>query len=309
MGAAKIAAAVIVCIVIVAGGVWAFSMMPSPDKSATMIIDFTAADRLAGEQDAVTSAVKIYKLTDGKYTLSETVTMSTAAKASVMKYTTGEKLFLKLYDDSDTSICTQYQTMIVPQATAANVYDGAFQIQLDFTDKGDTAKDIGLEEANGTAIAASSTVDVTASGYDTAYATWEMFLRAQDSNTGYVNSYNFLKSYENNQYLVIDCSGTGWDSTVMLGGGWQVYDKADTRYFVKELDNEVMTRIEQSDGSFNPDGRLRLTFTLDLTGYEASDSVTFNYQYMWYSSFEHFKTASNWGADTAETAEVITIQY
>lgn len=302
--------AIVVVVIVIAAGLWVYTALPSgPDQqSATMVIDFTATDKLAGSQDATTSAVEIYRFEGGKYELAETVTMDAAAKASILTYTTGEELWLKLYDASDTSICTQYANYIVPFADPSEIYGQAFQVNLAFVDKGDTAKDIAITESNGTAIAASSTVDCSNSGYDAAYATWEFDVRALDDDSGYMNTYNFLKDYENYHYLVIDASGTGWDSTTLLStAGWQVYERADTRYFVYKMSNTDLTRDKKSTGEYDPDGRFKLTTTWDLTGITTGDSVTFNYQYMWYSSFAHFQATGSWGTDTAETAEVITI--
>ena len=302
--------AIVVVILIIAAGLWVYTALPQgPDnQSATMVIDFTATDKLAGSQDATTSAVEIYRYQDGKYELQESVTIDAAAKASILTYTTSEELWLKLFDASDTSVCTQYMNYIVPFADPSEIYGQAFQVKLDFVDKGDTAKDIGITESNGTAIADASSVDTSASGYDTAYATWEFDLRALDDDSGYTNTYNFLKGYENWHYLVIDASGTGWDSiTLLSGAGWQVYERADTRYFVYKLSNDDLTRDLKSTGEYDPDGRFKLTTTWDLTGITTGDSVTFNYQYMWYSSFAHFQATGDWGADTAETEETITI--
>ena len=300
----------IVIILIIAGGLWVYSALPQgPDqRTSTMVIDFTAVDKLAGSQDAATSAVSIYRFTGGTYELQETVTMAAAATASVLTYTTGEELWLKLYDATDTSVCTQYMNFIVPFADPSEIYGQAFQVKLDFVDKGDTAKDISITESNGTAIAASASIDTSKSGYNSAYATWEFDIRALDDDSGYVNTYNFLKGYENYHYLVLDASGTGWDSVTLLStAGWQVYERADVRYFVYKLSNEDLTRDAKSDGSYDPAGRFKLTATFDLTGITSGDSVTLNYQYMWYSSFANFQATGSWGADTAETAELVTI--
>ena len=302
--------AAVVVVLILAAGLWVYSALPSgPDNQmATMVLDLTPLDSLAGSQDAATSAVGIYRFEDARYELQETVTMDAAAKASVLTYTTGEELWLKLYDGTDTSVCTQYMNYIVPFADPSEIYGQAFQVKLDFVDRGNTAKDISITESNGTAMAASGLFDMSGSGYDTAYATWEFDLRALDDDTGYINTYNFLKAYENYHYLVIDASGTGWDSVTLLSSvGWTVYERADTRYFVYKLSNDDLTRDKKSTGEYDPDGRFKLTTTWDLTGITAGDSVTFNYQYMWYSSFQHFQASGSWGVDTAETAEVITL--
>lgn len=302
--------AIVVVVIIVAAGLWVYSALPQgPDRqSATMVIDFTATDKYAGSQDAATSAVDIYRFEGGKYELSESVTMDAAAKATILTYSTGEELWLRTFDASDTSVCTQFMNFIVPFADPSEIYGQAFQVNLEFIDKGDTAKDIAITESNGTAIADSSTVDTSNSGYDTTYATWEFDIRALDDDSGYMNTHNFLREYENYHYLMIDASGTGWDSVTLLStAGWQVYERADTRYFVYKLSNDDLTRDLKSTGEYDPDGRFKLTTTWDLTGITGGDSVTFNYQYMWYSSFAHFQATGDWGVDTSETAEVITI--
>ena len=303
--------AAVAIVLIIAAGLWVYTALPQgPDnQTATMVLDLTPVDALAGSQDAATSAVNIYRLEAGKYELQETVTMDAAAKASVLTYTTGEELWLKLYDGTDTSVCTQYMNFIVPFADPSEIFGQAFQVKLDFVDKGDTAKDIGITESNGTAIAASARVDQTGSSYDTALATWEFDIRAMDDNSGYTNTFNFLKGYENYHYLMIDASGTGWDSVTLLSSaGWQVYERANTRYFVYKLSNDDLTRDLKSTGEYDPDGRFKLTTTWDMTGITTGDSVTFNYQYMWYSSFARFQASGDWGADTAETAEYVTIE-
>ena len=310
MGAGRIAAYVVIAIIVVSGGIWVFSALPQAPvgQAATMVIDFSAVDKIAGGADAATSAVSIYKLIDGAYDLSETVTISGAATASTLTYTTGATLFLKMFDASDTSICTQYLTWTVPLADPSEIYGQAFQVALSFTDKGDTAKDISIIESNGTALANSAKVNTSESGYDTAYATWEFNLRAMDDNSGYVNTDNFLKGYSNDHYLILSATGTGWDSTVLLSiSGWQIFEKASVRYFVYKLSDSDLTRKLLSDGSYDPAGRFTLSATFDLIGITSGDSVTLAYEYRWYSSVEHFIAASNWGSDSAATSESITI--
>jgi len=311
MGAGKIVAIVVIAIICVAGGIWVFSALPQAPvgQAATMVIDFSAIDKIAGGADAATSAVSIYSLIDGAYDLKETVTIAAAATASTLTYTTGQQLFLKMFDATDTSICTQYMAWTVPLADPSEIYGQAFQVALSFTDKGDTAKDISITESNGTAIADSATINTSDSGYDTAYATWEFNLRAMDDNSGYVNTDNFLKGYSNDHYLICSATGTGWDSTVLLSTtGWQIFEKASVRYFVYQLSDTDLTRKLLSDGSYDPAGRFTLSATFDFTGITAGDSVTFAYEYRWYSSVEQFIAASNWGSDTAATSESLTIE-
>jgi len=310
MGAGKAIAIVVVAIVMIAGGIWVYSALPKAPvgQSATMVIDFSAIDEIAGGADAATSAVTIYRMEGGVYDLQESVTISAAATASTLTYTSGETLYLKLYDGTDTSICTQYQTFTVPLADPSEIYGQAFQVALKFIDRGDTAKDISITESNGTAIADAATVDASNSGYDSAYATWEFNIRAMDDNSGYRNTDNFLKGYSNDHYLVLSATGTGWDSCVLLSeAGWQIFDKASTRYFVYKLSDTDLTRKLLSDGSYDPDGRFSLTTTFDFTGITSGDSVTFTYEYRWYSSVDHFVDTSAWGANTAATSESVTI--
>lgn len=310
MGVGKIVAAVVILIIVAAGGLWVYSSLPKAavGQAATMVIDFSAIDEIAGGQDAATSAVIIYKLEDGAYDLQETVTIAAAATASLLTYTTGETLFLKLYDATDTSICTQYLTFTVPLADPSEIYGQAFQVPLKFIDKGDTAKDISITEDNGTAIASSAAVDCSASGYDAAFATWEFNLRAMDDNVGYKNTDNFLKGYSNDHYLILSATGTGWDSTVLLSdSGWTIFEKASVRYFVRQLSDTDLTRKLLSDGSYDPVGRYTLSATFDLTGITSGDSVTLAYEYRWYSSVAQFQAASNWGSDTAATSEFVTV--
>lgn len=304
-------AAIVVLIVVIGGSLYFFSVIPgSSDDPVTMIIDFTAWDSLAGSQDATTSAVDIYRMVDGNLVAQETVTMDAASKASALTYSSGEVLYLKYYDSTDTSVCTQYVKLTVPQADPSWIYDGAFQISLPFVDRGDTAKDILIQYHNNTAIANAATLDVTNESWDSNFAEIDFELRALNDDTGYINSYNFLRGYDNNHYIVLKATGTGWDSVVMVSGGWDIFDiGGSSRYFVKALDNDDVTRDKQSTGEYDPDGTLMLPMVFDFTGFESGDSVTFAYEYRWYSSVAKLKAESNWGVDTAATSESVTIQY
>lgn len=307
----RIAAGIIVVIIVVAGGLWVYEALPkAPEgKAATMVIDFTPWDGLAGAQDAATSAVTIYRLSDGNYVSQETVTMDAAAKASTLVYTSLEVIYLKLYDATDTSVCTQYQKFTVPLADPSEIYGQAFQVSLEFVDKGNTVKDILIQDHNNTAFAAASTLDVTNNSWDTDYAEIDLEIRALDDDSGYVNSNNFLRGYGNYHYIVMSASGTGWDSVNLQTSGWQIEDKASTRYFVYKVSDEELTRDKQENGEFDPDGTLTKNLVFDFTGFEAGDSVTFTYEYRWYSCWDHFKASSAWGSDTAGTTETVTIQY
>jgi len=311
MGAGKIAAAVIVCVIIVAGGLYAFSMIPGGgDNPTTMTIKFSAMDTLAGSQDAATSAIDIYRLIDGGLVKQETVTCDALQKESGIVYTSGESLYFKLYDATDTSLCTQFVTWTVPSADPAAVYDGSFQCTASMIDKGDTAKDILIQYHNNTAIADSATLDVTNESWDSNYAEIDLELRALDDDSGYRNTYNFIREYDNDHFIVIKCSGTGWDSVNLLSGsGFQQFEKASARYFVIPLTNEDVTRDLQAAGQYDPDGTFSKSMVFDLTGFEVGDSVTLAYEYRWYASWDYFKTSSSWGVDSSSTAESVTVQY
>lgn len=307
----RVLGVVVIAIILVAGGLWVYSALPKAPQgqAATMVIDFTPWDGLAGAQDAATSAVTIYRLSDGNYVSQETVTMDAAAKASTLTYTSLEVLYLKLYDGTDTSVCTQYQKFTVPLADPSEVYGQAFQVSLEFVDKGDTAKDILIQYSNNTAIADAATLDVTNESWDTTYAELDLEIRALDDDSGYINSNNFLKGYNNYHYIVMKASGTGYDSVNLLSSGWSVLDKASARYFVYKVSDTELTRDLQSTGEYDPAGTLVKNMVFDFTGFEAGDSVTFVYEYRWYSCWDHFKDTSSWGSDTAATSESVTIEY
>jgi len=310
MGSGKLVAGLLIAVILVAGVLYVISMTPlDPGDPVTMIIDFTGMDQYLGERDADTTAIDIYRLKDGSLVKQESITLNAASHPSALTYTSGEELYIKLYDSTDTSLCTQYLKLIVPGADPAAIYDGAFQVTLWTVDRGDTAKDILIQYHNNTAIADSTTLDVTNESWDSNYAELDFEIRALDDDTGYWSSFNFLNEYGNNHYLVMKASGTGWDSMNLLSSGWQVYDKASARYFVRALTNEDVSRDKQAIGVYDPDGTMSFSMTWDLTGFESGDSVTLDYEYRWYSCWDHFQTSSSWGVNTAATSESVTVQY
>jgi len=308
----KAVAVIIVLVTAVAGGMWLLSATPqaAEQQAATMVIDFTAIDFYAGGAAAATSAVGIYRLVGSDHVLQETVTITGAATASSLTYTSLETIYLKMYDASDTSICTQYVPFTVPLADPSEIYGQAFQVRLNFVDKGDTAKDILIQYHNNTDIADSATIDVTNNSFDTSYAEIDLEVRALNDDTGYVNTDNFVKGYGNNHYLVMSASGTGYDSCNLLTKqGWQQFEKASVRYFVLNLDDTDLTRDLLGEGQYDPDGKLALSLVFDWTGFDTGDSVTLTYEYRWYSCLTNFQDMSSWGTDTAATSESVTVQY
>ena len=302
---------IVVLVVAVAGGMWLLNATPqaAEQQAATMVIDFTAIDFYAGGADAATSAVGIYRLVSSDHVLQETVTITGAATASSLTYTSLETIYLKLYDATDTSICTQFVPFTVPLADPSEIYGQAFQVRLNFVDKGDTAKDILIQYHNNTAIAASATLDVTNESWDSSYAELDLEIRALNDDTGYVNTDNFIRGYGNNHYLVMSASGTGYDSFNLLTQGWQQFEKASVRYFVLALSDTDLTRDLLGEGHYDPDGKLAMSLVFDFTGFESGDSVTFTYEYRWYSSLTNFQDMSSWGVDAAATTETVTVQY
>ena len=309
MSKAKILAIALTAIVILAGGFYILNSFTGTKEPVSMLIDWTVMDQYLGERDAATTEIDIYRLLDSNLVKQENIVLDAANHPSALVYTSGEELYVHMYDEVDTSLCTQYLQVTVPQADAAAVYDGAFQITLFSVDKGDTAKDILIQYHNNTAIAASATLDVTNESWDSNYAEIDFEMRVQNDDTGYWNSFNFLNEYDNDHFVILKATGTGWDSMNLLTSGWTVYDKASARYFVKALDNNDASRDKQAKGVFNPDGVMATAMVWDLTGFESGDSVTLTYEYRWYSSWAQFQASSAWGVNTAATSESVTVQY
>ena len=310
MGKGKLVAGLLIVVILVAGGLYVLSQLPGGNTdTVTMIIDFTAMDQYLGERDADTTEIDIYRILDSVLVKQENIVLDAASHPSALTYTSGEELYLHLYDESDTSLCTQYLKVVVPAADPAAIYDGAFQITLWTVDRGNTAKDILIQYHNNTAIANSATLDVTNESWNTNYAELDFEIRALDDDTGYWNTFNFLNEYDNKHFIVFKASGTGWDSMNLLSSGWTVFDKASARYFVKALDNNDVSRDKQAVGIYDPDGTMAMSMTWDLTGFESGDSVTLAYEYRWYSSWDHFQDSSSWGVNTAATSESVTVQY
>lgn len=306
-----IAAVLIVAVILAAGYFGVFSIGgQNPGSPGTLPISFSALDLYAGSQDATTSAVTVYKLSNGNYLEQETVTINAANVDSTRDYTTNEVLFFKLYDATDTSVCTQYQVWTVPSADASNVYNGKFRLDLDFIDRGDTAIDTYLTEFNGTAIADAASVDCSNSGYDSAYATWTYSIRQPTDDKGYTNSYNFLNGYGNYHYAVIKVSGTGWDRCVLLDSGVKTFERNNILYVCYPLGNDDLTRDKISDNSYDPIGKKDVVMTWDFTSITSGDSVTFEYSYRYYADWDNFKSTGSWGINAATspaTPETVTI--
>jgi len=295
------------------GGMYLFTLYepPVPGTVATLPIDFTPMDRLAGTQDAATSAVLIYN-TD--LVLLETVTMDAASKASVLQYTTGDIIGIYVKDATDTSICEEYHWYTVPRASEAEVYGQAFQFTVWQTDRNE-APPMNVE-SEGTAIADDELEDLTTNGWNTAYAYIDFEIRPATDDLGYINTFNFLRGYDNNHYFVIsiaDVSGStlgGWYKVNLLGGGVQSLDRNDIRYYCFALSDTDLERDLQSDGTYDPTGLWQRNLAFDITSFAAGNNVTVTYQYHMYASWDHFVSSGSWGADLESmTAETFHIQY
>lgn len=303
----------IILIAGIAGGLYLFTMYEPavPGTVATLPIDFTPMDRLAGTQDAATSAVLIYN-TD--LVLLETVTMDAASKASVLQYTTSQVIGIYVKDATDTSICEEYHWYTVPRASDAEVYGQAFQFTVWQTDRNE-APPMNVESA-GAAIADNELEDLTTNGWNTAYAYIDFELRPATDDLGYINTFNFLRGYDNNHYFVIsieDVSGSttgGWFAVNLLGGGALSLDRNDVRYYCFALSDTDLERDLQSDGTYNPTGLWQRNLAFDITSFVAGNNVTVTYQYHMYASWDHFVSSGSWGADLESmTAETFHIQY
>ena len=304
----------IILIAGIAGGLYLFGMAPDvaePGTVATLVIDFTPMDRLAGSQDAATSAVAIYNT---ELVLLETVTMDAASKASVLQYTTGDVIGLHINDATDASICDQYLWVTLPLASAAEVYGQAFQYTIWNVDREVTIPMSVTED--GVDVADDAIKDLSTDGWDTAYAYIDFELRPETSNMGYVNSENFLRGYGNNHYFYLDiydvvADNGGWYKFNILGGNAVTLDRNNHRYYCWELSDTDIERNLRSDGTFDPTGLWEVNLAVDLTSFIAGNNITIDYRYIMYADWDNFVSTGSWGADLEGDAadEPFFIQY
>ena len=315
MNAKSAIAIAIIGIICIAGGLYVYSIAPvaEPGTHATLVIDFTPMDRLAGSQDAATSAVQIYS---PDKVLLETVTMDAASKASVLQYTTGDVIGLYIYDATDVSICEQYMWTTVPRASDAEVYGQAFQYTVWNVDR-EVSIPMSVTE-DGVDVADADKKDLTTDGWNTAFAYIDFDMRPESDNMGYVNTENFLRGYGNNHYFVLDIYDTGFSGDVaggwfcfnILGGGYSTLDRNDHRYYVWALSDSDIERNLQSDGTYDPTGLWQLNLAIDLTSFSTGNNITIDYDYIMYADWDHFVSSGSWGADVELTGEeTFHIQY
>lgn len=297
----------------IAGGLYVISVsqeIVDPGTIETLVIDFTPMDKLAGSQDAATSAVTIYN-TD--LVALETVTMDAASKASVLQYTTDDRIGLFIYDATDVSICEQYVWVTVPRASAAEVYGQAFQYTIWNVDREVTIP-MNVEE-DGADVADDAIKDASTDGWTTAYAYIDFEMRPETSNMGYVNTDNFLLDQTNNHYFVLDvydvvANNGGWFTFNVLGGGYKTFDRNNHRYYCWELSDNDITRDLQSDGTFAPTGLWQLNLAIDLTSFVAGNNITIDYDYIMYADWDNFVAKGSYGPNVELTGEeTFYIQY
>lgn len=325
MGKGLIAIGIIAILAIAGVGIYALwnTMQTGGTNGAPMTaqIKISDTDYYAGSLDAATTMLDIYELQGGTYIKQETVTLSAAMTATGLTYTTGDHLYVKQYDSSDTSLCTRYFELVVPYATWAEQNAGYFQLNINSFDRGNTAYDILVKCHNDTSISANAVLDASNSGWDSANALIDLQVRNPNSNTGYRNSFNFLRDYDNNHYIVITASGTGYNHINLLTkstpfGSVVMKDIASVRYMVVQLSGgpaagqtSPIDYWTQSDGTIDPDGVMLLPLQFDLSGITGSDNVTLTYMYKYYASWNNYQNFGSWGADAANNpaSEVIYI--
>lgn len=290
----------VIAIVLLAGGLWLYSALPQPQTGFTMTgkLGLTAMDKLAGSLDAATTDVYIYRKIGGNLVQQEMVDLAAASTDSALTYTTGELLYLRVVDPTDTSLCTQFLQWTVPFATTSEVENGVFEVSIDTIDRGDVAISVNRYWLNGTSL---GNINTTTENYDDELVTFEWTLRQPTDDKGYVNTYNFLQGYENNHYFYIQISGTGWDR-VSLKNSVSTFVRNNIRYYAIPLSDVDLTRDLQSNSVYDPEGFWSKQLTWDFTAMTSGDNVTVASGYRYYSSWDYFQEGGSWGADSAATA-------
>lgn len=310
--------AVVAIVLIVVGGLAVYSFLPKGQDQTigTHPIKFSAIDKLAGGQDATTSAVTIYRMENGLPVIQETVTINAAEVSTTMSYTSMEALKLKLYDASDTSICTQYQDLVVPFDNPSTVYNNYYMVDLMFVDRGDTAVAIAGYDGNSTSYSDDAVMDLTDSGWDSAFATWKFEAIQLTDDKGYVNTYDFLYGHGNYHYFYLDVSDVsgatsgGWTNFIIPGGGgWLSFERNNHRYFAIKLGDDDLTRDAQSDGSYDPVGIWSKMTTFNFKGITTGMNISIAYGYKYYADWDYFKSTGSWGENVAGSEETFYLQY
>ena len=317
MSKAIIAGGVIIGVIVLAfvfGGLGIITPPPTEE----MVVTMTVSDEYSSTVIPDTCDLYIYVWEGGYLSPRDAkLDLTSGDVDTVRSYKTGEKLLIKAIDPTDESYCTTYFEWIVPSPSASEIEAGKFKCNLDVLNMDDVGNDNTMdwdpawECNNGTAIAASATVDVTNSGYDANYAYWNLFVYNDDDDTGYINSWNFEDSVKNNAYLFVDISGTGWDRFGVRAGATASFSRNNHLYLMVPLSNDDLSRDLDPGLGFvgSRDGVHQTTFTFDLTSFESGDSVTVAYGIRYYSDWDNFVNLGSWGPDTVSISESITVQY
>ena len=319
MSRAVIAGVVIVALVVVAtiGGLALSGPIVTP-MTGNMPVEFTVNNPYSS--DAIPDTCDIYAYVwsgglleprDAKLDLTSGDVDSTA------NYKTGEILKIKLVDPTDTSYCTTYYTWTVPSPSATEIEAGKFSCDLamlnmdDANNDGTMDWDPAWQENNGTSIAASGTVNVTASSYTSNYAYWNLYIYNDDDDTGYTSSVNFEDGIKNNAYVFIDISGTGWDRVSIRSGVTATVSRNNHLYACVPLSDDALSRDLDAGGGFvgTRNGVHQIQMTFDFTGTQASDSITLSYGIRYFSDWDNFVNLGSWGVDSASISESITVVY
>ncbi|MHA1138419.1 MAG: hypothetical protein ACTSSE_18215 [Candidatus Thorarchaeota archaeon] len=286
-------------------GIAAICVIPQIDTGGSyrlnVPIQFVAIDALAGGTDATTTAVKIY---DANYELLETVTISTAAGTdSAIKYWSGDYVYLKVYDDTDTSLCTQYLKLMVPYHSADT--DTKHYVTLKTVDT-DASWDIRLDCTNETNVADSGTWDTSSSG---TAPTWVFKVLTPTDDKGYLTSWNFVEGCDNAAYYVFRISGTG-ATRVLFDTNYALnhYYDGEYHWYSIRLSDDQLTKNLLADGTYEPIGYTTIPLKMDLTQVTSGDSVTFDHGLYYYSDWNYLIEKGNWGPDSTTVTESITIQ-
>lgn len=305
--------------IVVASGIGLyFGWFQPPETTATMTIEWAVADELSSTAVPDTADLYLYVEKDGNLvTRDSKLDFSSETIETTKKYTTGEKIYGKIVDPTDTSYCTLYFTWTVPAPNAYDLEDAKFHADVyvrNMPDSGGDATmdwDPALMMDNGTSITASSTQDVTNNSWDSDMVYITNYIYNRVDNTGYLASYNFEDERKNNAYLFMSFSGTGWDRISIRSGFDATFERNNILYGIVKLTDDDLSRDISTSGGFigSRNGVATYDFVFDLTGFESGDSVTWTYGLYYYSDWDYFQSNGNWGPDSVSITESVTLQY
>ena len=264
-------------------------------------IQFSAQDTFAGGADGTTTKVSVY---NANYELIEHVTISTQAGTdSAMKYWSGDVVYLKHDDASDTSLCHIYEKLIVPYHSSDS--DTKHYVVIKTVDT-DASWDVRLDDTSENNWANAATWDTSDNG---TAPTWVFKIITPTDDKGYKSSYNFLEGCDNTIYYVFKLSGTG-ATRVLFDTNRAIRHYFDGAYhwYAVHLSDSDITRDLKSDGTYDPIGYFTMPIKMDLTQVTSGDSVTFVHGLYYYADFDNLISNGSWGPDATSVTESITIQ-